>query len=64
MHKQSNAQLPLLMPWVNMNIINKIDTYLNESKIETLEEFITLVKRDCSAFLKEIKPSKHFLYRE
>jgi len=52
------------MPWVNMNIINKIDTYLNESKIETLEEFITLVKRDCSAFLKEIKPSKHFLYRE
>jgi|AntAceMinimDraft_17_1070374.scaffolds.fasta_scaffold05100_6 hypothetical protein len=46
-----------------MNITNKIDMYLNESKIETIEEFTELVKRDCSEFLKEIKPSKHFLYR-
>ena len=46
-----------------MNIINKIDTYLNESKIETLEEFTELVKRDCSKFLKEVSSSKTFLYR-
>jgi len=46
-----------------MNIINKIDTFLNESKIETFEEFTELVKRDCSEFLKEIKSSKAFLYR-
>jgi hypothetical protein len=46
-----------------MNITNKIDMYLNEAKIETIEEFTELVKRDCSKFLKEIKQSKRFVYR-
>jgi len=41
----------------------RFDDYLNESKIETLEEFTELVKRDCGKFLKDVRPSKTFLYR-
>jgi len=41
----------------------KFSKYINENKIETIEEFAELVKRDCGKFLKEIKPSNRFLYR-
>ena len=41
----------------------RLGNYLTESKIEPIEEFTELVKRDCGKFLKEINPYKNFLYR-